>query len=430
MSPSPLFYVILDGLGDDPLAELDGKTPLEAARAPNLDSLAARGRNGYVTTVGEGVAPESDIAVFAILGYDPYEHHTGRGPLEALGAGMEVNQGDLAYRVNFATVEPDGDGFAITDRRVGRDLSSEEAHALAEEVQDKVAIEGAGFEFKATVGHRGALVLRSDQGPLSAEVENSDPAYGREGALGVAKEDFEDQVVEVTPLRGHGSDPAARRAAALTNEWLRAAHGVLAASEVNARREAKGKLPGNFILSRDGGDHLPDLVPFKEAFGPQMGCFVEMPVEMGIAKLTGMAPVEAPTGIPPEEQYEQWAELALEAIEGYDGLYIHIKGPDVPAHDGDYEAKVKSIEAIDSVFFARLLDGLDIGRALIAVTADHSTSCRRKAHTDGPVPLLVAGRAVSSDAVETYGESASRRGALGHLKGPEIMPQLVDFARY
>ncbi|HYP24052.1 MAG TPA: alkaline phosphatase family protein [Actinomycetota bacterium] len=429
MALKRICYVILDGLGDDPLPQLGGRTPLEAARTPLMDRLASEGRNGYVTTVGEGIAPESDIAVFSILGYDPHEHHTGRGPLESVGAGLDVKDGDLAYRVNFATVEKEGDGWAILDRRVGRDLSSEEAHALAEEVQQKVRVPGASFEFRATIGHRGVLVLRSDEGPLSAEVENSDPAYGRQGALGVALETFDNHVVHVTPVAGHENDPAAQRAARLTNEWLRASYEVLNASETNATRTAARKLPGNFVLTRDGGDHLPDLVPFKEKFGPQMGCFVEMPVELGIARLTGMGIVEAPTGIPPQEQYGKWAALALEAIEGYDGLYIHIKGPDVPAHDGDYEAKIASIEEIDSLFFGPLLDELDLKKTIVAVTADHSTSCARKAHTDGPVPLLISGGGVSPDGVETYGESASRKGSIGHLKGPEIMPNLVALAK-
>lgn len=424
-----IVYVILDGLGDDPLDALGGKTPLEAASTPNLDGLAANGLNGYVTTVGEGIAPESDIAVFSILGYDPHEHHTGRGPLESVGAGLDVKQGDLAYRVNFATVEKDGDGWAIQDRRVGRDLSSGEAHALAAEVQEKVSIPGASFDFRATIGHRGVLVLRSDEGPLSAEVENSDPAYGRKGALGVALETFDNHVVHVAPVAGHESNEPAQRAARITNEWLHASFDVLDASEVNKKRAGAGKLPGNFVLTRDGGDHLPDLVPFKEKFGPEIGCFVEMPVELGIARLTGMGIVEAPTGIPAPEQYEAWAKLALEAIEGYDGLYIHIKGPDVPAHDGDHEAKIASIEEIDSIFFAALLSELDLKKSIVAVTADHSTSCARKAHTDGPVPLLISGGSVSSDEVKTYGESASRKGAMGHLKGPEIMPNLVSLSR-
>ena len=160
-----------------------------------------------------------------------------------------------------------------------------------------------------------------------------------------------------------------------------------------------------------------------------MGCFVEMPVELGIARLMGMGVVEAPTGIPEEEQYQAWAELALEAIGGYDGLYIHIKGPDVPAHDGDHDAKIANIELIDTVFFGALLDSLDLKKNIVAVTADHSTSCARKAHTDGPVPLLVSGGGVSADGVETYGETASRGGSLGHLKGTEIMPHLVRLAR-
>ena len=143
-----IIYVILDGLGDDPLEALGGKTPLEAAQTPLLDGLAARGANGYVTTVGEGIAPESDIAVFSILGYDPREHHTGRGPLESVGVGLDVNNGDLAYRVNFSTVEADGDGWTIVDRRVGRDLSSEEAHELAREVQENVPRRGDDFRFQ------------------------------------------------------------------------------------------------------------------------------------------------------------------------------------------------------------------------------------------------------------------------------------------
>ncbi|MGH2757475.1 MAG: alkaline phosphatase family protein, partial [Actinomycetota bacterium] len=241
-------------------------------------------------------------------------------------------------------------------------------------------------------------------------------------------ETFDNRVVHVAPVAGHDSDGAAKRASDLTNEWLAAAYGVLEASEVNARRRKAGKLPGNFVLTRDGGDHLPDLVPFKDKFGPEFGCFVEMPVELGIARLTGMGIVEAPTGIPAPEQYEAWAELALEAIEGFDGLYIHIKGPDVPAHDGDHEAKIASIEEIDSIFFAGIIDDIDMRDTIVAVTADHSTSCARKAHTDGPVPLLIAGGTVTSDGVPSYGETASRKGSLGHMKGPEIMPLLVNIA--
>lgn len=418
--------MILDGLGDDPLDVLDNQTPLEAASTPNMDRLAAEGVNGYVTTVGEGIAPESDIAVFAVLGYDPYEHHTGRGPIEAVGAGLEVSKGDLAYRVNFASVTPEGDGWAIVDRRVGRNLSSKEAHALAREVQEKVEIPGATFDFRATVGHRGVLVLRRDGGRFSARVENSDPAYGREGLLGVAKETFDDVVVRVEPLQGSESDEAAVTASELTNHWLRRAYEVLEASDVNRARTARGMMPANFVLTRDAGDHLPALEPFEKKFGLRMGCFVEMPVEVGIAKLTAMGEVEAPTNIPPAEQYYKWAHLTLEALDDYEALYVHIKGPDVPAHDGDHAAKLSSIEEIDLHFFGPLLDDLNLDHAVVAVTADHSTSCARKAHTDGPVPLLMSGAGVESDGVKEFGERASREGSLGHLRGVEIMPKLAS----
>jgi 2,3-bisphosphoglycerate-independent phosphoglycerate mutase len=427
VSDRRLLYVILDGLGDDPLDALDGMTPLEAATTPALDSLAAAGANGFVTTVGEGISPESDIAVLSILGYDPFEYHTGRGPLEAVGGGLDMKPGDLAYRVNFATVREDGDGWEILDRRVGRDLSDREAKGLAAEVQDNARVDGATFDFRATVGHRGALVLRSSQGELSAHVVNSDPAYGREGLLGVAKETFEDRVTEVTPVSGKESDPAARRGATITNEWLRASFEVLEASSINDERKAAGKLPGNFVLTRDGGDRLPDLPSFEEQFGIRMGCFVEMPVEMGIARLTGMGVIEAPTGIPPTEQYEAWASLAVQSINEYRGLYIHIKGPDVPAHDGDHQGKLESIEQIDSGFFGPLLRSIDPGDVLVAVTADHSTSCTRRAHTDEPVPLIISGGGIAPDGVTTYSETASREGSLGHLLGTEIIPKLISF---
>src|SRR5438128_8987406 len=148
-----LLYVCLDGLGDEPIPEFDGRTPLEAAHTPVLDGMARRGASGLVYTVGQDIAPESDIAVFAILGYDPREEHPGRGVLEALGADMRFADGDLAYRVNFAT-QADGE---IVDRRVGRDLPSEDAKALATEVNDHVQLPGASIRLLATVEHRGAL---------------------------------------------------------------------------------------------------------------------------------------------------------------------------------------------------------------------------------------------------------------------------------
>jgi len=417
-----LLYVCLDGLGDDPVPELDGRTPLEAAETPNLDALARQGRTGTVVTVGPGIAPESDIAVFAILGYDPSEEHPGRGVVEAIGAGMDFRDGDLALRVNFATA----DWPRILDRRVGRDLSSEEGQALAEEVNAKLRLPGATFVLRSTVEHRGALVIRTEDGsPLSAAITNTDPAYRKEGSLGVALETFEPEVVRAEPLE---DTEAARRAAELTNAFVEGSAKVLDASEVNARRRAQGKLPANLILTRDAGDHRPALQPIRERFGPSWGCFVEMPVERGIAILLGMAPVDVPR-LQDEEAYARWAELAAEALDGYDALYVHLKGPDVPAHDGRAEDKRDVIALIDRAFFGEVLPRLDLGRTVVAVTADHSTSCVRKAHTPDPVPLLVSGAGVAPDGVETFGERACAAGAIGQIRGVEILPRVMEVLR-
>src|SRR5262245_23555093 len=345
-----LLYVCLDGLADDPIPELDDRTPLEAAKTPFLDSLAAQGRTGVVTTVGQGIAPESDIAVFAILGYDPREEHPGRGVVEALGVGMDFRDGDLAYRVNFATAE----WPTIIDRRVGRDLTSEEARSLADEVIAGLALPRATFDLRSTVEHRGVLVIRSNEGTLSAEVSNTDPAYRKEGHLGVALETFEPVVARCEPL----DDTAeARLAAELTNAFVEGAARILDASGVNTARRRAAKLPANLILTRDGGDRRPSLQSIKERFGPSWGCFVEMPVERGIALILGMEPVDAPRLLA-EEDYATWARLAVDALEGFDALYIHIKGPDVPAHDGRAEDKRDVIEVIDRAFFGELLPGI------------------------------------------------------------------------
>src|SRR6266511_5256836 len=188
-----------------------------------MDALAAQGRTGTVVTVGPGIAPESDIAVFAILGYDPREEHPGRGVVEAVGAGMDFRDGDLAYRVNFATA----DWPRIVDRRVGRDLTTDHARALAAEVHEKLKLPGATFELRSTVEHRGVLVIRAEEGPLSAHVTNTDPAYAKEGSLGVALESFQNRVAESRPL---DDSEEARRAAEVTNAFVQGAARILEAS--------------------------------------------------------------------------------------------------------------------------------------------------------------------------------------------------------
>ncbi len=261
---------------------------------------------------------------------------------------------------------------------------------------------------------------------------NTDPAYRREGHLGVALETFEPVVVTASPM---DDSPQARRSADLTNAFVEGAAAVLDRSETNAARRAAGRLPANLILTRDAADHVPDLQPIRERFGWSWGCFVEMPVERGIAQVLGMAPVDAPRSDPKgfgpaaEDAYAAWAHLAAEALEGYQALYVHIKGPDVPAHDGRAEDKRDVIAAIDRAFFGELLPRIDLGRTVVGVLADHATSCVRKAHTADPVPLLLCGGSFAPDGTTSYGERSCATGSLGEQRGVDVLPLVQEALR-
>lgn len=422
MSRTKILYVVLDGLGDRPTAALGGRTPLEAAATPHLDRLAAAGAQGLVTTVGEGIAPESDVAVMAILGYDPTTYHVGRGPLEALGAGLAFQSGDLALRGNFAT---GGDGATIVDRRVGRNLTSAEARELADAVTREIRLDSpATVTVAATVGYRAAVVFHPTRGRLSAQVSNTDPAYARVGGMGVALASFKDEVLECTPL---DDSPEARVAAAAVNEFTRKSRAIMDAHPVNAQRRAEGKLPANLILLRDGGDQLPTIPSMRERFGVTLACFVEMPVERGIAQYLGMPVVEISARDPGQraETYKAWARKAVEVLPQYDGLYLHLKGPDEAGHDGDAAGKQRIVEEIDAHFFGPLVAALDLGTTLVAVTADHATPSDLRGHSADPVPLLISGAATRPDGAGRFTETAARGGALGHLRGIDLLPMLV-----
>jgi 2,3-bisphosphoglycerate-independent phosphoglycerate mutase len=423
-----ILYIVLDGLGDLPIKELNNKTPLEAAFTPNMDRLAQKGRTGLVYPVAKGIAPESDIAVISLLGYDAHKYYTGRGPLESFAEGLSVNDADVALRVNFATVSDDGK--TIKDRRVGRGLTTEEAVNLSREINSKVTLSGATFEFKNTIGHRGVLVIRGMRSKLSGWITNTDPAYSREGVFGVAKEKFESLVAESLPMPGYENSAEAKEAALLLNEFTQKSHKVLCDSYVNKQRLSENKLPANIILSRDAGDHLPKFPTINSLFNLKFGSFVQMPVEKGIALLTGMDIIDVPDSTGHlDVDYPVWAKVALDSIKKYDGIYVHIKGPDEPAHDGDFRKKKEIIEAIDKYFFAGLLPKLDIANTVIAVTADHSTVCAIKAHSAEPVPLLISGGGVLPDGSLSFSEKAARQGSIQEIKGQEIMPLLVKSAK-
>lgn len=427
-----ILYIVLDGLGDGkyPCKELGNRTPLEAASTPAMDMLAREGQAGLMYTVGKDIAPESDIAVISILGYDAMKYYTGRGPLEALAAGIKINDGDLAFRANFATR---GTGRSIEDRRVGRNLSTEEATQLCKEIKKKVKLESipATFTFKNTLEYRGVLVIRGNDDKLSGYVTNTDPAYIKHGLLGVAKETgtFENIVEYCMPTKDCPDTEAACRSALLVNEFTLKSCEVLDQSEINKNRIQKGYLPANLVLLRDAGDRLPKLPGMKTRFKKNFGCFVEMPTEEGIALLTGMkiVPIPAPTK-DLEKDYTLRANMTIKHMKKYDGLYIHIKGPDVPGHDGDAIKKKAVIEAIDQYYLTPLINSIDLDKTIVAITADHSTPCRLKSHSDDPVPLLICGGNIKPDTTRSFSEKACLTGKIGKIHGTQLLPLLIKYA--
>lgn len=427
-----ILYVVLDGLGDGkyPCKELGNRTPLEAASTPTMDMLAREGQTGLMYTVGKNIAPESDIAVISILGYDAMKSYTGRGPLEALAAGIQISKGDLAFRANFATR---GTGRSIKDRRVGRNLSTEEAAQLCKEIKKRVKLESvpATFIFKNTLEYRGVLVIRGIKEKLSGYVTNTDPAYTKHGLLGVAKETgtFENIVEYCKPANGCPDSQAAYRSALLVNEFTLKSCEVLDQSEINKNRIQKGYLPANLVLLRDAGDCLPKLPSIKTKFKKNFGCFVEMPTEEGIALLTGMKIVPIP---PPtkdlKKDYTLRANMTIKHMKNYDGLYIHIKGPDVPGHDGDADKKKAVIEAIDQYYLTPLINTIDLDKTIVAVTADHSTPCRLKSHSADPVPLLISGGNIQPDTTSSFSEKTCLKGKIAKISGTQLMPLLIKYA--
>ncbi len=225
-------------------------------------------------------------------------------------------------------------------------------------------------------------------------------------------------------------EPTAIESAKLTNEFTEKSPKILKEAAVNKKRIQEGKLPANLILSRDAGDSLPKFPKIKDCFGVSFGSFVEMPVERGIALLTGMQVVDVPSASGHlDVDYGIWAKIASKEIEKFDGLYIHIKGPDEPAHDGDFKKKKKIIQLIDKFFFAKLLSKIKLEDTIITVTADHSTPCSLKAHSADPVPILVCGGSIQADSTSCFSEKEAKKGSIGKLLGKDIMPLLVKFAK-
>ncbi len=275
-----LIYVAIDGMGDLPIKTLGNKTPLEAAETPNMDALAAGGKTGLMYTVKKGVAPESDVAVISLLGYDPFKYSTGRGVIEVAGAGLKMKDGDLALRCNFATL---GKGRTILDRRVARSLSTEEATELTKAANEQVTLESypATFEFKNTLGHRAVLLIKSKAKPLSSNITNSDPAYTIVNGIGVAQTNVEMVLKTCEPT---DKTEAAKVSAALVNEFIDKTHKLWDKYPLNVKRAAEGKLKANVVLTRDAGHLLPKFFNIDEHYHVNFAALADMHAERGIAE--------------------------------------------------------------------------------------------------------------------------------------------------
>jgi 2,3-bisphosphoglycerate-independent phosphoglycerate mutase len=415
--------VILDGLGDRPHPDTNGLSPVAAARTPHLDLLAAQGALGEVSLIGPGIAPESDAGVMALLGYDPARDSPGRGVLEALGVDLPLAPGDVALRSNFATAAGGGE---IVDSRVGRSLTTSEAADLSRSINeaDLLADQRIRAELRPTIGHRGVLWLHPTDGvPLSADVSNSDPFYERTGGMGHVRLTAEPVPLVVEPL---APDPAAARTSAALNEWLQKVPAILAGHRVNARRAMRGGKIANTVLLRNAGT-LPAVppMPFAVKQGISGAAVTEMPVERGIAKLLGLVDIYVgPMGPDRAGALAERARVARQALREHPFVYIHLKGPDEPGHDGDARKKLEIVEEIDRSFFGPFTEGLPWPATRVAVTADHATPAILKRHSDDPVPLLIVGAGVAASGGSPKFGVASSDGSLGTIRGNEVLAHL------
>jgi len=410
-------FVILDGLGDLPHKLLNEQTPLEAAQTPNLDFLAARGALGYMYPIKPGFIPESDEAIVSLFGNDLIS--STRGQLEARGSDLKLTRGDLAFRVNFGTIDSLAQGNII-DRRAGRTLTTEEASILAKAI-NKIKLP-CEFVFKSTIQHRAAVVFR---GGFSDNVLGNDLTYIQGMNL------YSNKIVKCKPL---DDDENSQYSANIVNEFLEKAHAVLNNHPINIERARKGLLPANFLLIRGAGIEPPKLKQYKKWISSSY-----MPLEIGFSNVCGMKnySFEYPelTGI---DAYENlWkglrkackhaSNVIQKNIKRADYTYIHIKETDDPGHDNKPIEKKLMLEYIDITLFRYLRSIVTQNKIKVVVTGDHSTPCKLKAHSADPVPVLFYNLG-QVPVAKKFCEKECRKGELGRIMGQELL-QKVGFVK-
>ncbi|HEY6756372.1 MAG TPA: alkaline phosphatase family protein [Nitrososphaera sp.] len=420
MNDTKLVYVLLDGIGDLPHSSLNNLTPLEAAYTPNLDALARNGAMGSVISVGKGIAPQSDIAVFNMLGYNFKDgSYVGRGVIESIGSNIDFREGDLALRGNFATVD---DNLKIVDRRAGRVISTEEAKSVCTTLSDNITFsdKGGSVTLEPTIAHRVVIRFRHSKMKLSDNITNTDPAYDKVDGMGIAKA-VNNQDLYIQESRPQEDTEQAKIAARMLNEFTIQVVQLLRDHPINRTRVAAGKKPMNCILARDSGNRYPNVEPINKMYNMSIGGIVDMPVEIGIAKVLGIKMFQAGDTV----DYEKKAKVAADSLKSVNIIYVHIKGPDEFGHDGNARGKKKNIEDIDRRFFGTLMQELNKMDTAIVISGDHSTPCIKKGHSDDPVPLLVSGSRVKQDGSARFTENYAKRGRLGLLLGADVLPTAI-----
>jgi 2,3-bisphosphoglycerate-independent phosphoglycerate mutase len=368
------YIVILgDGMADEPLAHLGGKTPLEYAKTPNMDRMAKNGACGMLRTIPDNFEAGSDIANMSILGYDPQKYYTGRGPLEALSMGIDLNTDDVAYRCNLVTVH----NKAMVDFSAGHISSSESAALLASLGEEIPAV-----LIRAGVSYRNLLVLHQGNGAVST------PPHDIVGK----------KIAEYLPK---GDD------AALLLRCMEKAREVFADHAVNIERLRLGKFPATDIWPWSGG-HKPLFPLFEEKYGKKGGMISAVDLLNGIARCAGMEIITVPgaTGYL-DTDYDAKARYALDAIRHLDFLYLHIEAPDEAGHLGNVEEKVRAIENVDGVI-GTILDEFN---GVLTVLPDHPTPINVRTHTRDPVPFVIQGK--GKDGTRQFSEREARNGRFG-----------------
>jgi 2,3-bisphosphoglycerate-independent phosphoglycerate mutase len=398
-----VLLVVIDGVSDR-----GSKTPLSCANTPNLNKLAEMGINGIMDPIAPGIRPGSDTGHLALLGYDPFKYYTGRGPIEAAGAGIDVKPGDIAFRVNFGTVEGEGKIFdkVVVDRRAGRISDTDE---LVKAVNEGIDLSDSGVEFifRRGSGHRGALVFRGEG--LSDKITDTDPKK------------IGEKVKICKPLI---DDENAKRTAEIINYFMEKAHEILDKHPLNEERAKKGLLKANVLLLRGVGV-VPHIPPFEERYGMKLAVIAGTTLIKGIGRILGgdVIEVEGATGNK-QTNLKGKVDATLKALESHDFVLLHIKATDELGHDGDFEGKKEFIEKIDKHLEPLL--SLDFSKVCLVVTADHSTPVMVKDHTGDPVPITIVHEGVRVDDVKEFSELTAYKGGLCRIRGLDLMNIVMD----